>query len=276
LSRQNRNCLYLNFIPKILNGKQNINNQIKVLRRVKLSIQEKIEHWLNFLFLSVPILIYPTTIFIAEGTVDYFVAIPFLIIFILFLRHKILFNKLKEYSISISNEEFKLANMAASRLNGWIIMTYEDEYFEAIQFVDWNVCGFKITAFLKDKNIYLSSMVNPHIKSHPLSFGVNRNNINELLKQYKLILKGENVLKIENATFSEKERKSEFWNQSEWSTKNVLFRIVVYLAIILLTSAGILMIIEGEILFGLTFIGICAYYVSLDIGVIRQKNKDRY
>ena len=111
----------------------------------------------------------------------------------LFLRHKIVSSKLDVYKSNLTEAQFKQANTAAAKLNDWIILSSREDYFSAIKGADWQWEGIKITAILKNGKLYLNSMVYPSMRSNPFTFGLNKQNKLELIRQYQLILKGQNV-----------------------------------------------------------------------------------
>ena len=254
-----------------------INQSIESLK-IKLTRGEKIDHWLNFFSLLIPLFsIGITTIYLpllnGEITV---IGIIILIAFILLLRHKLLSPKIEVFKSELTSEQFKLANQAAATLNEWVILSNRRNFFQAIKGTSWQWDGIKITAILKNGKIYLNSMVNPSLRSNPLTFGLNKKNKLALIQQYQLILKGSNV--IENAEKEVDKTEKEFWEKSEWTIKNSLKRIIIYGLSVLLIILGAWMITTGEIgaiLIGIFLIGYCSSYIYLDIQIIREKRRKK-
>lgn len=192
----------------------------------------------------------------------------------LFLRHKIVSPRLAVYQSNLTEEQFKQANAAAAKLNDWIILSDRKDYFSAIKNVDWQWDGIKITAILKNGKLYLNSMVYPSTGSNPFTFGLNKRNKFELIRQYQSILKGENV--IENTNKEIERREAMFWKESEWNVNNILKRIVGYGLSISFIGLSVYMITSGDVKAigaGIVLIGLCLPYIFQDIKVIREKEK---
>ena len=252
-----------------------INQSIESMK-IHLSKEERIDHWVNFFFLLIPISLFGfITIYepISNGEIPTY-GIIVIIMFFLFLRHKLISSKLEVYKSSLTEEQFKQANQVAAKLNEWVILANRKDYFIAIKEVNWQWEGIKITAILKNGKIYLNSMVNPATNSNPFTFGTNKKNKLELINQYQLVLKGKDVVEIADKEIEKKEE--EFWEESEWNFKNLLIRIIGYSLSILFIGLGIMMITSGELKeigIGIVIIGLCLSYIYQDIQVIREKKK---
>lgn len=253
-------------------------NQSIESRKVHLTKGEKIEHWMNFLSLLIPlsflgfITIYEP---ITNGEIPTFGIIVIIAFFVL-LHHKLVSPKLDVYKSELTEEQFKQANQAAATLNEWVILSNRGDYFSAIKGTNSQWEGIKITAILKNGKLYLNSMVNPSTQSNPFTFGLNKKNKFQLIQQYQLILKDENV--VESADKEIIKREAEFWAESEWNFKNILKRIIGYGLSIPFIILGIWMISSGEIEqigSGILVIGLCSSYIYQDIQVIREKIKNR-
>ncbi|MBK8506979.1 MAG: hypothetical protein IPL46_35285 [Saprospiraceae bacterium] len=115
-------------------------------------------------------------------------------------------------------------------------------------------------------------MVNPSPQSNPFTFGVNRGMKADLIRQYKLILKGNDVSKLVEQEMTEKEET--FWKESEFSTKNLLMKIIGYSIGITLIILCVLIIEERSIpgiIFGSITIGFVGQYLYYDFRVIIEK-----
>lgn len=162
-----------------------INKSIESMK-IHLTKGEKIEYWVNFLSLLIPlsslgfITIYEP---ITNEEVPTF-GIFIIIAFFLLLRHKLVSPKLDVYKSELTEEQFKQANQAAATLNEWVVSSSRKDYFSAIKGTGWQWDGIKITAILKNGKLYLNSMVNPSMRSNPFTFGLNRRNKLELIRQY--------------------------------------------------------------------------------------------
>lgn len=174
-----------------MTGKE-INQSIETMK-VHLTKVEKIEHWLNFIFLLIPLsgIGYVTI----EGAIQNqrfpFFALIIIGLFVLFLKHKLVSRKFEVYKSTLTEEQFKQANQATAKLHDWTILSNRKNYFSAIKETDWQWDGIKITAMLKNGRLYLNSMVNPSSYSNPFTFGLNKKNKMELICQYRSILKGD-------------------------------------------------------------------------------------
>ncbi len=250
-------------------------NQSIESTKVNLTKGESIEHWVNFFILLIPLGFFgEVTIYepITNGEFPTTFGIIIIIAFFLFLRHKLVCSKLEVYKSELTEEQFKQANKAAATLNEWVVSSNRKDYFLAIKDTGWQWEGIKITAILKNGKLYLNSMVNPSTRSNPFTFGLNKKNKLELIRQYQLILKGENVVELANNEIEKRE--AEFWEESEWNIKNLLERIIGYGLSIPFIGLGIWMISTCELRaigMGIVLIGLCSSYIYYDLQVIREK-----
>ncbi|MFK7983986.1 MAG: hypothetical protein AB8G86_28675 [Saprospiraceae bacterium] len=244
--------------------------------KIYLNKGERIEHWVNFFFLLIPLSFFGfITIYepASKGEIPTFGLIV-IGMFFLFLRHKLLSTKLEVYKSNLTEEQFKQANHAAAKLNDWIVLSNRKNYFSAIKGTNWQWDGIKITAILKNEKLYLNSMVNPSTRSNPFLFKLNKRNKLELIRQYQSILKGNNVREIVNEEIEKKEE--EFWNESEWTLGNIMKRVIGYGLSILFIMLAFGMMSEGEIqglIYGIMILGFCGSYIFYDIKVILEKKK---
>ena len=256
---------------------EEINQSIESMN-LYLTKDEKIEHWLNFIILLMPIILIgyvPIETAIQNKEFSFFALILTGLILLL-LRHKLISPKLYVYKTNLTKEQFKQANQAAAKLNDWIILADRKDYFSAIKKVSWQWDGIKITAILKGGKLYLNSMVNPSNRSNPFTFGLNKKNKMELIHQYQSILKGNNVSETANSQIKKREEK--FWNESEWTFVNIVKRIVGYGLSILFIVFAYWMMSEGEVqglIYGMVLLGFCGSYIFYDIKVILKKNKKK-
>jgi|GEM_PF-2349834 len=119
-------------------------------------------------------------------------------------------------------------------------------------------------------------MVNPSLRSNPFTLGLNRKNKFELIRQYQLILNGNNVNEIENQKIVQKEE--EFWNESEWTFKNTIKRVIGYGFSILFIIIGVLFMFEADIqglIYGVLMLLFSASYIFYDVKVILEKYKKK-
>ncbi len=245
-------------------------------RKIHLSRNEKIEHWLSLIFLSILLAFigYPLRGFEAQDWSHWFWLILILAGFVLLLRHKLVSPNLEAYRSNLASEEFMLANEAAAIRNGWIVLVNTSDYFSAITQVGWQWDGIRITAILKGDKIYLNSMVNPSMRSNPFSFGVNQKNKAELILQYQAVMQGESVVEAAHAEIARK--KEAFWHESEWTAKKILKRIVGYGLSMLFFALSILLIIEGGfqgLVYGAMILLVCGLYIYDDIKLLLEKKR---
>lgn len=245
-----------------------INRSIET-KNVQFTKGERIEHWLNFVLLLIPLSLMG---FLVIDTANQNEAFPFfgLILvgfFVLLLRHKLISPKLKAYKSNLTAEQFQMANHAAAKLNGWLVYSITENYFSAVK------DGIRITAILKDGKLYLNSMVNPVVRTLAF-FGPIKKKKFELLDQYRLILKGNDVIELANQKIVQQEE--DFWKESEWTVKNTIKRILGYGLSILFIALGVFFILEGniqEVLCGFLMIIFSLTYIFLDVKVILEKYK---
>ncbi len=252
-----------------------INRSIETMK-IHLTKSDKTEHWLNFIVLLIPICLigYESIEKVTQNKEFSFFVLLILGFFTLFLRHKLISQKLDVYKSNLTEEQFKQANQAAARINGWTILSNSKNYFSAIKNTNWQWDGIKISAILKNGKLYLNSMVNPSTRSNPFTLGLNKKNKTELISQYQSILKGNDVNVIAINEIAKREKK--IWSESEWTFKNIIKRIIGYGLSILFIVLAIWMILSYEIkglIYGIILIGFCGTYIYYDVKVILEKKK---
>ena len=244
--------------------------------RLHLTKSELTEHWLNFVFLSIPIvLIGYATINSSYNQNEFPISMLILaLMYVSLIRSKWICRKFDKYKTSLTPTEFKQANIAAARLNEWEIISNQNNYFSAYKSTHWQWDGIRITAILQDGKIFLNSMVNPSLRSNPFTFGLNRRNKIELIKQYKSILQGDNVTAIVKQQIIK--RNEEFWNESESSSKNMIMKLIGYPLGIAFMMLGCWMLLQKDLeglIFGSITIGFVVQYFYYDLKVIVEKRK---
>lgn len=249
---------------------EEVNNSIET-GKVQLSKNEQTQHWLNFA---------GTLVFIGPigGVIVYsawyLFPIPVVVIG-LFLRHKLTCTKLSVYKSSLTADQFRSANVAAAKLNGWARAVSSPNCFSAVS-MNLNGQATKVTAILKDEKLYINSMVDPDLRSLPFVSRLNQKNRVELIQQYQSVLKGDDVRKIAKEKIIEKEEA--FWDESEWTKDNILKRIAGYGLSFLLILVAIIIIADGKghgIYYGILVLGIAGFFIYSDIKVILEKRKRR-
>lgn len=245
--------------------------------KIHLSKEESAEYWMSFFSFLIPLGVFAFIVVylpISNGEFPIYGTIFIIILFLLLVRYQLLSVKLDVYELDLNEEQFRQANEAAAILNGWIILSDSANYFTAIKETSGQWQGIKVTAIQNNGRLYLNSMPRPSIRSNPFTFGQNKKNKLALIRQYQLIIKGENVIEVACEIVAKRE--SEFWEESEWSIKNTLKRVLGYGLSLLFIVLAVMMITTGgffEILLGLALIGLCLSYIYQDIQVIRKKRK---
>ena len=154
--------------------------------RIEFDRGENFDHWANFIFILISIgFIGFGLIMDSTGIKQIITTLIFIVIVGLFLMHKISCTRLRQYQTKLTSSQFQSANLSAARLNEWIVLHNRKDYFEAIKTAGWQWEGFRITSILEKNKILVNSMVSPAINSNPFSFGLNKKNLNELLRQYE-------------------------------------------------------------------------------------------
>jgi hypothetical protein len=255
-----------------------INKAIRTMK-VHFSKGEKLEHWVNFILLLVPIYFLGFLSFeyaIKNNEITFSVIIIISIVAFI-LKHKITCSNFKGYKSNLTTNEFKQSNLAAAELNDWRIIENTDDYFSAIISTLWQWHGVKITAIHKNGKLYLNSMVNPSLNSSPITLGLNKRSKLQLLKQYQLALKGVNVSL--NASKEIERKEKEFWSESEWTLSNTIKRIFLYGLSIPFLIVAIWGMIDGgppnAYVIGPPILAICGSYIFFDLKVIIEKRKKK-
>ncbi|AWV98685.1 hypothetical protein [Arcticibacterium luteifluviistationis] len=244
--------------------------------KVSLNDAEKFEYWLNLVslmfFLGMTLIVdIQSEVSNGEFPISGIIVI---IVFLLLFRHKLISPKLAVYHSNLTEEQFIQANQAAATLNEWVILSNQKNHFSAIKRTGWQWEGIRISAILKNGKLYLNSMVNPSIRSNPFTFGLNKKNKSDLIRQYQLVLLKKNLIELANREIQKREE--EFWQEPEGSFKNVLIRIVGYGISILFIGLGVWLITFGELKaigMGIMLIGLCASYIYQGIKIISEKSK---
>lgn len=258
-----------------------INQSIEKMK-IYLTSREKIEYWLNFIFILAPLsfvgyITIDTAIQNQEFSLLTLILLGILISLLsMLLKHKLNSTKLDGYKSRLTVEQFIEANEATAKLNDWFILSNTKSHFSAIKGTNWQWEGIKISAILKDDKVYLNSMVSPSIRSNPFTFGLNKKNELELIRQYQLILKGHDVNEMVDDELAKREE--EFWNKSEWTIKSILIRFFLYGFFFFLIILGIFIIYseEAEILIAVIIpIFLCSIYIYQDVKILREKRKRR-
>ena len=249
---------------------------MKSAERIKLTRGEWFNHFGISIYLLVPILmfgyfsitdqnsnglIYPALIFLAVS------------VFFYWLNWNRLF--FQEYKAEMTDEQFeRTIKITAKELN-WQIAKLKRNYAEAFRYPEaFGNGGEKITVKKTADKVFINSMGNPELSRKGYSRKRNKENLNSFLINAANILRGKEVEKI----VAEKQIKEEeeFWEESEWTIKNILMRIVGYGLTTIFLLIGILGIYEGAwegiIPVGLS-LGIGLTYIKNDIQVIREKNR---
>ncbi len=176
-------------------------------RKLHLTKSEKFEHWSDFA--SVSFLLGTMGFVLINSAIQQeefsFAAMFVVFVFFLFLRYKLSCTKLNVYKSNLSATEFKTVNRAAAKINNWIVSSSNDFYFSAINDTKGQKEGIKVTAIHRNGKIYLNSMVNPESSAQPFTFGQNRKNKHELIRQYQSILKGNDVYEKAGKELAQKE-----------------------------------------------------------------------
>ena len=246
-------------------------------KRVYLSTTELLRHWINGVF----IFFFWVTIILANiqaGWSNGRISLPVIVltaVAVLLFRHKLNSRKFDIWELTVSEEQFKNASLATAKYLGWHMINNTQNYTKAIKNTGWQWDGIRITAIRTKNNIYINSMIEPSLGSNPFSFGWNAKNKNEFRKQLLLAISGEDV--VEQATRYQEERELRFWQEKEFSGKNLLKRLIIYPLILLFTGLGIWMLLEGtglkSILIPALLFLICGTYLYADFAIIREKRR---
>ncbi|MFK7807330.1 MAG: hypothetical protein AB8F74_05945 [Saprospiraceae bacterium] len=254
-------------------------NQIKKSideEKIQLTSGEKFEYWINFIL----ILFHVGTIFILTSFMameDYrllFAPLLFYSAIIILIRHKLTAPNLDKLDYRLSEKQFKNANRAAAMLNKWTVLSNTKNYFLATKSIPWQWDGIRVTVMRTEKKIYLNSMVAPSVQSNPFTFGWNKKNKKELIHQYESVIKGNDVIK--KAYDQKVKTRKEIEQESKWTPKRIMKRIIGYGFSTLLTIASILIISDGDItgiFLGVITIGICGLYIYDDMNTLFRKRK---
>lgn len=185
-------------------------------------------------------------------------------------RYKAL--EFKKYRLEHTAENFKLAAEATSIELNWRIEILTDNLLIAKKYdLDSQWDGLKITIIREGNKIYSNSMVNPSMRSNPFSNAWNKKNLQVFNNNLIYATRGEKI--IEKATEKLRKAKVKAANESEWTLKNIVKRIVAYLIIFILLSACALILSEGFNFIPILIIGICVGYLIMDWMLIIKKIK---
>jgi len=249
----------------------------KATKKVPLNNSELIEYWSNFLFLS-SFLIFIFIFRIKDEIIAKEFPTSLLILTILLLL--LLWNRLTArnfeiWEVKITEKQFQDASLATARYLEWNITENSENSLTANKSTGFQWEGIDITAIRTENEIYFNSMVAPSIRANPFSFTLNKKNKKTFKSFLVRAYKGENVIEFVDKYLKEKEEK--FWAEPEFSIKNLLIRIFMYL---LITVFGFLIFIILKDSFSLksimvssVLIGVSAMFIISDFKIIKKKKQ---
>lgn len=243
--------------------------------RIILAPEELVAHYFIVFLLLLFLLFYLYSQTHGTGKPDgkpYFEAAVFtLAVGLLFRQHRTL--ALMQYRVAHTPEQFREAARATAIELDWHILDLTDDHLIAEKHgLGWQWDGLRITALRSGDAIFINSMVKPSFRSNPFSFGWNSRNRNTFYQNLLLAAQGENVAANARKRVKEAVRIAE--NESEWTLRNTLKRLVAYVSIFILLSAGVLILSEG--LFTKSLIPLFALtlgYLAADWYMILKKRK---
>ena len=183
----------------------------------------------------------------------------------------------EEYRLKVSNKKLeKAVNVTAQEL-GWEFYKGDENFYEGIRHLSF-YGRTRITMKKTDNKVLINSIRNPEQRNGAMPKH-NRENINAFLTNLSNIHQEKNVAKTIKDRQLEKE--VAFWNESEWSIKMILMRIVGYGFILFflllglvsfLCENGFLGFMLGVISFLICF-GFGYDYIKNDIEILREKSR---
>ncbi len=195
-----------------------------------------------------------------------------IISFILIITFFRWFKKSTELTLiesSLSNDDFKNLVKATANDLDWNIEHLTQDYAICYKHVGWQWDGLKIIILKSEDSIGFNSMVAPSIRSNPFSGGWNKRNLKVFKDNLKKLKSSINILELSIQKIEKKEK--EYLNDSEWSFKNMLIRLVFYSLSLMFLALGI-WLISGGVYFGFFIALLSIPYVYMDIKVIREKS----
>lgn len=181
----------------------------------------------------------------------------------------------QEYKATMTDKQFKRAIKVTAKELNWQISTLEKNYAEAIRSQEtFGNGGEKITIKKTAHKVLINSIGDPELLRKGYSRKRNKENLQSFLINAANIIKGKDAEGIV-ATKLKKEQEA-FWEESEWTIKNSLMRVLGYGFVLIFLLAGVLLVYEG-IFEGIIPIGLSLaiswVYIKNDIQIIREKNR---
>lgn len=170
---------------------------------------------------------------------------------------------------SRTDEEFNDAVLATANKLNWIIKDLSDYEMVATAPNSWRSRSWSDIKINRQHNyVEVSSTFDPFL-SLPDFFGSNKKNRQTFLHNYLLSNQGsslnEKVIKQLN------EEKERFENEPEWSFKNSLKRIVIYLFIFILLAVCVIILLNGFNFIVIPIGVLCLGYLIMDWMTIIKK-----
>lgn len=245
-------------------------------KRVYLKSGELLEQWGNIITL-----LFIVAIILIRGIQSELVnrEFPIMLIVLLGIGITAILNNIRSrrfeiWKLEVSEQQFKDACIATAKYLEWDIINSQQNFLKAIKGTGWQSEGIRITAIRTENKIYFNSMVEPSLRSNPFSFGWNKKNKTEFRNQLLKAINGEKI--VENAEQFQNIEEQKFWNESEWTAKNILKRIIGYGLSVSFIALGTWIILSEElqgIIIGVIVMGISFSYIYYDLKIIRKKKK---
>lgn len=191
----------------------------------------------------------------------------------LFITYSLRTRNLVYFPTRLTKEEFIRANSAAAALNDWKVIYNGGDYFHASKHFLLHSNDYEIVAILRNGKLYLNGNINPFPSASPFSLSQNKKDNLELIKQYREILKGADL--VEGVINEKEAREKEFMNESEWTFKTSVRRIFLYLLCVVFILLAILLFADGAIVYGIILLTFAIGYLFLDLRILRIKNRKK-
>jgi hypothetical protein len=173
--------------------------------------------------------------------------------------------RFREVEIEYTDDEFREAIQRTKNEIGWRIRTNNKNLLRAERHFPWGGWGELITIKKAKNKLFLNSICDPYAKSSVVSFGWNTNNIKIFLKNLDFAIRKEPYTEISPRVIK------------EWSLKNTLIRILLYVICVLLILVGFFAIVFGvdlkTFILSVIVISFGCFYIYLDVKVLIEKRR---
>lgn len=197
-------------------------------------------------------------------SIDIYIIIASIMLILAFLIYIVLKRKLKfkEVDVTFTDKEFQEAIQRTAEEYEWEIETNNKNIFRAFRHGNWTASPGEMITIIKDNDSFLiNSICNPNKRTSISSFGWNKRNICNFIKNLEDVKNNMGV-----------DKKIEI-PENQWTLDMIFIRLFFYPFSLFLIGLGIYMFFYQSNYIGLWTIGIPVLYLYFDLALILKGKK---